>query len=124
MSEVYISPAIFQLPNLTKEAFGDAQDDIAQKIAGNWKGRIIELDVIDTHTYLSAVAVQDEVQESGDMRTVMIEAPEAAGYASAIKRGHDGDYDYVGQRVAEEGIKTSDGEIKSALDRAGDRVKG
>jgi hypothetical protein len=121
MSEIYVSPAINQLPSLIKEAFSDAQDDIAQKIAGNWKGQIVGVDLIDTGTYLQAVRATDTL-DHGEVRTVMIEAPEASGYAAAIKR--KGESDYAGRRVAEEGIKVSDAEIKSALDRAGDRVKG
>jgi hypothetical protein len=120
MSQVLISPAVLDLPRAIDAAFADAQDDIAEVLAKGWRTNIIALDVIDSRTYLESVDVADPIQV-GRVRTVAIEAPEAGGYASAIKRKADSDY--VGQRVAENAVEQSDGHVNAALDRAGDRLK-
>jgi len=120
MNEVYLSPAIRELERVIVSAFSDAQDAAAASIAAGWKGEIVELDVIDTGNYLQAVRVTDTVEE-GETRTVMVEAPEAGGYAAAIRRR--GESDYVGRRVAEQGIAQATGAITQALVRAGAQVQ-
>ncbi len=119
MSDVYISPAILDLPRAIEAYFSVAQDKSAQAIAREWKGAIVSIDLIDTGNYLAAVGVEG-VAASGSTRTVTIGAERASGYAAAIRR--KGESDYAGQRVAEEGIRAADGEIQAALDRAGDRL--
>ena len=81
---------------------GALVDEIAPAVERHWKGEIEELDVIDSRTYLNSVGVDGE---SGGVFTVTVDSGAASGYASAIKRGHGGDYDYVGQRVAELGVE-------------------
>jgi hypothetical protein len=77
--------------------------------------------VIDTGNYLHAVRVTGS-EGSGDGFTVRVEAPEAEGYAGAIRR--KGESGYVGQRVAEQGIEAAEGDIRAALDKAGKKVQG
>jgi hypothetical protein len=120
MSNPVIPDGVERLGSIIEDVFGRALvDEIAPAIANAWKGNIVALDVIDSRTYLNAVRVTDI---SGAPGEVIIEAPEAAGYAGAIKR--KGDADYVGRRVAEEAPKAAEGEIKAALDRAGERLNG
>jgi len=120
MSADYLSPAIRELERVIVSAFSEAQDKSADAIAAGWKGEIVELDVIDTGNYLQAVRVTDTVAD-GETRIVMVEAPEAGGYAAAIRRR--GESDYVGRRVAEQGIGRADGAITQALERAGAQVR-
>ncbi|HEY0003730.1 MAG TPA: hypothetical protein VGB17_02880 [Pyrinomonadaceae bacterium] len=120
MSEVFISESVRHLDRIALEVFRGAQDEIAREIAANWKGQIIHVQLIDTGNYLQSVRVTD-TEESGDSRTVMIEAPEAGGYAGVIKR--KGESDYVGRRVAERGIERSEGAIGAIMDRAGNKLK-
>lgn len=122
MSEQYIPNDLLRLPDIVEGEFGRALvDEIAPAIARAWQGRIIALDVIESRTYLNAVRLT-EVHDVGEGLTATVEAPEAAGYAAAIKRR--GESDYVGRRVAEEGIRAAGPDIEAALDHAGDRVKG
>lgn len=122
MGNVTASRDIRGLRSIIDEEYGEMLiDEVAPAVERGWKGEISHLGVIDKGTYLEAVRVTD-VTESGDVLTVMIEAPEASGYAAVIKRRGEGDY--VGRRVAGEGIQAVEGEIGAALDRAADRVKG
>jgi hypothetical protein len=124
MSQVILSDDLKRLPSIVQQEFrASLKDEIAPAIAEHWQGRIVDLDVIDSRTYLEGVAADDPI-ETNDLYTINIESKPASGYASAIKRGHKGDYDYVGQRVAEEGIEQSDGDIQAGLDKAGKRVAG
>ena len=120
MSQVQISSDLLRLPQVIQLAFEGAQDRAAAHLAGAWRGRIRAIDLIDTGNYLQSIRV-GSVLESAGVRTVSVEAPEASGYAAAIKR--KGESDYAGQRVAEEAIKTSDAEIVRELDRAGNSLK-
>lgn len=122
MSEPIISAAVQHLDDIVEQEFGRAViDDVAPAVARGWTGRIVTLDVIDSRTYLDSVRVTG-VYDVGEGLTAMVEAPEAAGYAGAIRR--KGESDYVGRRVAEEGIQAAEGDIKAALDHAGDRMRG
>lgn len=122
-TRAHISDALRRLPAVIEETFRAALvDDIAPAIAREWKGQIVGLDVIDSRTYLEGVAPGDPVETAGGV-TVTVESEPAAGYASAIKRGKGGNYDYVGQRVAEQGVEAADGDIRAALDKAGKKVQ-
>lgn len=122
-ARVHISDDLRRLPALVEETFRDALvDDIAPAIAREWKGQIVGLDVIDTRTYLEGVAAGDPTEGAGGV-TVTVESEPASGYASAIRRGRGGNYDYVGRRVAEQGIEAADGDIRAALDKAGKKVQ-
>ena len=119
-----ISEDLRKLPAIAEETFRAALvDEIAPAIAAKWRGKIIELDVIDTRRYLEGVRPGEPAEGSGVV-TVEIESVPASGYASAIRRGRGGNYDYVGRRVAEEGLAESDGDIRAALDGAGRKVRG
>jgi hypothetical protein len=120
VNEVVISPDVLGLPQAIVQAFEGAQDAGAETIGAAWRTQIVHWDVIDTRTYLNAIKVEDAVY-SGGVRTVLIDAPEAGSYASAIKRRDDDDY--VGQRVAEEAIELSDKAINAELDKAGNSLK-
>jgi hypothetical protein len=123
-ARIHISEALRRLPSVIEETFRAALvDDIAPAIAREWKGQIVGLDVIDTHTYLEGVAPGEAVETAGGA-TVTIQSEPAGGYASAIKRGKGGSYDYVGRRAAEQGFEAADGDIKAALDKAGKKVQG
>jgi hypothetical protein len=123
-ARVHISEDLYRLPSIVEEAFAAALiDDVAPAIAREWKGQITALDVIDTRTYLEGVAPGEAVG-GGNVLTVEIESAPAAGYASAIKRGRAGSYDYVGQRAAEQGLEAADGDVQAALDKAGKKVRG
>jgi hypothetical protein len=123
-TRAHISEDLQRLPSIVSEAFGDALiEDVAPAIARAWKGQIVALDVIDTRTYLEGVAPGEPV-ETGDGVTVEIESIPAAGYAGAIRRGRGGSYDYVGRRVAEQGIEAAEGDIRAALNKAGRKVRG
>jgi hypothetical protein len=123
-ARVHISDDLRGLPGIVEETFGAALvDDVAPAIAQAWKGQIVALDVIDSRTYLDNVAPGEAV-EGAEGLTVEIESVPASGYASAIKRGRAGSYDYVGRRVAEQGIEAADGDIRAALDKAGKKVQG
>lgn len=122
MSNVIASRDLRGLRSIIDEEYGQSLiDEVAPALERGWKGQITGLDVVDKGTYLEAVRVTD-VTESGDVTTVMIEAQEAAGYAGAIRR--KGESDYVGRRVAEEGIRAAEDAISEALERTADRVKG
>ena len=122
MNSLTVSKDLRGIRSIIDEEYGEALiDEVAPALARGWKRESTQLEVIDKGTYLEAVRVTD-VSRSGDVTTVMIEAPEAAGYAGAIKR--KGESDYIGRRVAEEGIRAADDAIGDALDRAGERVKG
>jgi hypothetical protein len=123
VSRVLISDDLLHLGSVVAEEFKSRLvDEIAPALAKHWKGEIEELDVIDTGRYLAGVA-PDEQSSSGDVTTIVIESKPASGYAAAIKRGHKGNYDYVGQRVAEQAIERADAEIRAALDGAGKRIE-
>lgn len=120
MNQSVISPDLLRLPQAIVQAFEGAQDGVAETIGSLWRMRIVQLDVIDSRTYLNAITVEDATQSAG-VRRILVDAPAADSYASAIKRKDESDY--VGQRVAEEAIELADNSIKAELDTAGNSLK-
>lgn len=119
-----LSADLLRLPSIIEEVFGRALvGKIAPAVARRWKARILELDVIDTRTYLEGVKPGGPVPGASGL-SVVVESERAGGYAAAIRRGRGGNYDYVGRRAAEEGLERAKPDIESALDRAGKEVAG
>lgn len=109
--------------DIVAEEFGRALiDEVAPSIARHWKGQIEAVGAVDSHTYLDAVE-PGEALAAAEGLTVIIEAPAARGYSDVVERGRR-DGSQVGRFPARRGVEAAEGDIKSALDRAGDRVNG
>jgi hypothetical protein len=112
-----------RLGDIIEQEFGAALiDEVAPAIARHWKGAIEEVGAVDSHTYLDAVE-PGEAFNGGEGLVVIVEAPAARGYSDVIERGRR-DGSQVGRYPAKRGVEAAEGDIKSALDRAGDRVRG
>jgi hypothetical protein len=123
VSENSTSADLLRLGDIVEQEFGAALiDEVAPTIARHWKGAIQEVGAVDSHTYLDAVEPGEAFSEGGGL-VVIVEAPEARGYSDVIERGRR-DGSQVGRYPAKRGVEASEGDIKAALDRAGDRVRG
>lgn len=119
---------LVRLPSIIEAEFGRAViDDIATAIAREWKGQIVEVRAVDSSTYLDAVEPGEPVDTPGGL-TVTVEAPEARGYSDVVERGWRtrgrGQESYRGRYPAKRGVEAAEGDIRDALDRAADRVRG
>lgn len=118
-----ISSDLLRLDRIIEQEFGAVLiDEVAPAVARHWKGQIETVGAIDSRTYLDAVS-PGEAFNDGDGLTVMVEAPAARGYSDVVERGRR-DGSQVGRFPAQRGVEAAEGDIKSALDRAGDRVRG
>ncbi|HLL74811.1 MAG TPA: hypothetical protein VK421_06060 [Pyrinomonadaceae bacterium] len=96
------------------------RDEVVPAVEHGWQGGIRDLRVIRTGTYLESVGLA-EFTVTGDGATATIDSVHYSGW---IKRGRGGNYDYVGRRAAEEGLRKADPDIRAALDGAGQKVEG
>lgn len=118
-----ISRDLERLGDIVEQEFGAALiDEVAPALARHWKGEIEAVGAVDSRTYLDAVE-PGEAFNSGEGLEVVIEAPAARGYSDVVERGRR-DGSQVGRYPAQRGVEAAEGDIKSALDRAGDRVRG
>lgn len=123
MRTAAISPDLLRLGDIIEEEFGAALiDEVAPALAQHWKGAIEAVEAVDSRTYLDSVE-PGEAFNSGGGLTVIIEAPAARGYSDVVERGRR-DGTQVGRYPARKGVEAAEGDIKSALDHAGDRVRG
>lgn len=114
-----LSPDLLNLERIVIQQFTLAQDGIAEDFAREWKAQIVELDVIDTGTYLGAVAAGEPI-DSGEARTITIEAPAARGY-SALQEERGG---RPGKAPVKHTMEASEPFIRERLDDAGREVSG
>jgi hypothetical protein len=118
-----ISGDLLRLGDIVEEEFGATLiDEVAPAVARHWRGQIEAVGAVDSRTYLDAVE-PGEAFNSGEGLTVVVEAPEAGGYSDVVERGRR-DGSQAGRYPAQRGVEAAEGDIKAALDRAGDRVRG
>jgi hypothetical protein len=127
-TEVTISRDLLTLDAVVAREFAAAQDGVAEEIAIAWRDAVEAVGAVDSRRYLDSIDVRARAERTGDVRTLLIEAPAAEGYSDVVERGWinrgRGQESYPGRHPAQKGIEEADAHVGTQLDGAGRRIEG